>query len=152
MPFFIDTTPYEREVEAPGGEKGTVKLRRLNAGDQAAIQDTLRMSLSEDADASLAIGTMRMLTVQRALIDWSWPGPKPSQESIAQLEPEVFEQIFSWCEIGSPPTPPQDGSTPEEGQPQASTDGQAEEAVTEIIAPALKPSASPTRQKTATTS
>jgi hypothetical protein len=104
MPFFISTEPYKRTVLSPDGEEGVVTLRRLNAGDQAAIQDTLRMSLSEDADAALALGTMRMLTVQRALMDWSWPGAKPTPESIAQLEPEVFEQIYSFCEIGTPPT------------------------------------------------
>ena len=104
MPFFIRNEPYTRTIKTPEGEEGTVTLRRLNAGDQAAIQDTLRMSLSEDADASLALGTMRMLTVQRAVIDWDWPGPKPSSESIAQLEPDVFEQIYSFCEIGTPPT------------------------------------------------
>lgn len=109
MGFFIaNDKPYEKEIEAPDGEKGTVTLRRLNAGDQAAIQDTLRMSISEDeaADASMAIGTARMLTVNRALINWSWPGPKPSPEAISQLEPSVFEQIYSHVEIGTPPTKP----------------------------------------------
>lgn len=138
MPFFITTEPYKREITAPDGEKGECTLRRLNAGDQAAIQDTLRMSLSEDADASLAIGTMRMLTVQRALIDWNWPGPKPSQESISQLEPEVFEQIYSFCEIGSPPTPSQDGVPPtaERQTPAGETEeASTEEAETVILPP-----------------
>lgn len=130
MPFFISTESYTREVwsEAPPdekkgtpgrGEKGTITLRRLNAGDQAEIQDRLRMSF-EDNDARPAIGTMRMLTVQRALLDWDFPGPKPSPESIAQLEPEVFEQIYSHCEIGTPPTPPETEQAPENGSaPQA---------------------------------
>lgn len=104
MSFFISTEPYEREIESPSGEKGTVKLRRLNAGDQAAIQDTLRMSLGDDGtDSSLALGTMRMLTVKRALIDWSWR-PSPTPELIAQLDPDVFEQIYSHVEMGVPPT------------------------------------------------
>lgn len=146
MPFFIDTKPYEREIVAPDGEEGKVVLRRLNAGDQAAIQDTLRMSISEDADASLAIGTMRMITVTRALIDWSWPGPKPSPESISQLEPEVFEQIYSHVEMGTPPTIPESGEG--NGEPTASssaaTDGateastsEASEAETQVITPKM---------------
>jgi len=103
--FFIAVEPYKREITAPDGEKGEVTMRRLNAGDQAAIQDTLRMTLGDETETSLAMGTMRMLSVQRAVLDWSWPGPKPSSESISQLEPEVFEQIYSFVEIGTPPTP-----------------------------------------------
>lgn len=143
MPFFIKTEPYTREVEAPDGEKGTVTLRRLNAGDQAAIQDTLRMSLSEDADASLAIGTMRMLTVNRALLDWSWPGPKPSPEAVSQLEPEVFEQIYAFVEIGSPPTRSQDG-VPQTADGQTPEPAEAEakdEAETVIEPPSPRPKA-----------
>ena len=122
MGFFISAATYEKTVKTPDGEEGVVTLRRLNAGDQAAIQDTLRMSLSEDADASLAIGTMRMLTVERALVKWDWPGPQPSPEAISQLEPEVFEQIFEAVEIGTPPTAEQTEQTPENGKaPQAET-------------------------------
>lgn len=124
MGFFITTETYDREVEGTNGEKGTVTLRRLNAGDQAAIQDTLRMSLSEEADASMALGTMRMLTVQRALIKWSWEGPQPSPEAIAQLEPEVFEQIYAYVEIGSPPTESTPGPTSANGEAPEATDGQ----------------------------
>jgi hypothetical protein len=115
MGFFIDTKTYEREVISPDGDKGQVTLRKLNAGDQAAIQDTLRMRLADDgADTSMLLGTMRMITVERAVVDWSWPGAKPSPEAISQLEPEVFEQIYSYVEIGSPPTESQNGSAPEE--------------------------------------
>jgi hypothetical protein len=114
MGFFISTDTYTRKIKSPDGDEGEVTLRRLNAGDQAAIQDTLRMSLEEGADASLAIGTMRMLTVERALIKWDWEGPQPSPESISQLEPEVFEQIYSHVEIGTPPTPPK--SAPQDGE------------------------------------
>lgn len=116
MGFFISAETYTKTIKSPDGEEGEVTLRRLNAGDQAAIQDTLRMSLDENADASLAIGTMRMLTVERALVKWSWPGPQPSPEAISQLEPEVFEQIFSFVEIGTPPTQENGGETPEDGK------------------------------------
>lgn len=134
MPFFTNIETYVREVWSekppdekkgtPGkGEKATVTLRRLNAGDQAAIQDTLRMGIGEGADATPALGTMRMLTVQKSLVDWTLPGPKPSPEAISQLDPEVFDQIYAHCEIGTPPTDqqekpsPQDGETPEATEP-----------------------------------
>lgn len=120
--FFITAETYTKTVKGSGGEEGTVTLRRLNAGDQAAIQDTLRMSLDEGSDASLAIGSMRMLSVERALIDWDWDGPKPSPEAISQLEPEVFEQIYSFVEIGTPPTPEQKESPSTDGEtPKAET-------------------------------
>jgi hypothetical protein len=149
MGFFIDQAPYEREIEAPSGEKGTVKLRRLNAGDQAAIQDTLRMSINEDADASMAIGTMRMLTVRRALVGWSWM-PSPTPETISQLEPEVFEQIYSYCEMGTPPTLPTTDEAGDGTQPQDGTESEAaepaepteeSEAETVIVPPKARPKA-----------
>ena len=117
--FFISTELYEREVTAPDGSTGKVRLRRLNAGDQAAIQDTLRMAIGDEADAALKIGTMRMLTVSRALVDWDLPGPKPSPEAISQLEPDVFEQIYGFVEIGSPPTgtTSENGTAPEATEP-----------------------------------
>ena len=96
----------EVEVTSPSGEKGKVMLRRLNAGDQAAIQDMLRMSVDE-GDTQLAMGSMRLLTVRRAVVSWDF-GPC-SEETIAQLEPDVFEQIFSAVEIGTPPTQEQAG-------------------------------------------
>ena len=136
MSFFTKPEPYKREVEFEG-EKGEITLRRLNAGDQAAIQDTLRMSISEDSDASLAIGTMRMLTVQRALLDWDWH-PKPTPETIAQLEPDVFEQIYSFCEIGTPPTERASANGSQDGTAEAQASEETE-AETQVIPPKKTP-------------
>jgi len=118
MAWFTPTETYTREVwdeaapvesengnEAqPGrGEVAVVTLRMLNAGDMAELQDRLKMSMSdENEDASVYLGTLRRLTVQKALIDWTIPGPKPSPEAISQLEPHVFEQIYAHCSIGTP--------------------------------------------------
>lgn len=72
------------------------------------------MSMDEEnTDASMYLGTMRRLTVEKSLIDWTIPGPKPSPEAISQLEPKVFEQIYGHCEIGTPQ--PQNGASPTNG-------------------------------------
>src|SRR5262245_763965 len=85
-------------------------MRALNAGDQADIQDILRMEM-ENADetrSQLAVGSMRRMSVERAVVDWSIPGPKPTPESIRSLSPEVFEQIYSYVRLGNlHPTSPQ---------------------------------------------
>jgi hypothetical protein len=111
MTWFTPTEKYVREVESPGGDKAEVTFRVLNAGDMAAIQDLMRMSFGDDDnhDAALLIGTMRQLTVQKAVVDWTIPGPKPTPESIAQLEPDVFDQLYGHAQIGAakeevPPT------------------------------------------------
>ena len=119
MTWFTPTETYVREiwseqapVEAangdqaqPGrGDTAEVRLRHLNAGDMAELQDRLKMSMDDETnDAAVFLGTMRRLTVQKAVIDWTIPGPKPSPEAIAQLEPHVFEQIYAHCQIGSAP-------------------------------------------------
>lgn len=100
--WFTSTEKYEREIESPNGAKATVVLRRLNAGDQAAIQDTMRLIVDTE-ETSLKLGTLRHLTVQKAVLDWDIPGPKPSPEAIAQLHPDVFEQIYAAVEFGSAP-------------------------------------------------
>lgn len=128
MPFFVEAGTYVREITSPDGETAEVTLRRLNAGDQAAIQDALRMSMDdENSDASPSIGTMRVLTVRRALLDWTIPGSKPTPETISMLEPEVFEQIYSHCEIGTPPTPEQKESASSNGEAPKATAATAED-------------------------
>src|SRR5580765_3899864 len=91
------------------GDMATVTLRALNAGDQADIQDILRMEMGDDSERSqLALGSMRRMSVEKALIDWTIPGPKPTPESIRALAPEVFEQIYSYVRLGNdhPTSPP----------------------------------------------
>jgi len=104
-------------TKEPVGDKATVTMRALNAGDQADIQDILRMEMGDDSDRSqLALGSMRRMSVEKSLIDWSIPGPKPTPESIRQLSPEVFEQIYSYVKLGnvhpmSPPAEPEKNGT-----------------------------------------
>jgi hypothetical protein len=110
--IWSEAAPVEKEngnAARPGrGDVATVTLRRLNAGDTVELQDRLKMSMEDDnQDASVYLGTMRRLTVQKAVLDWSIPGPKPSPEAIAQLEPHVFEQIYAHCSIGTPTPGPQ---------------------------------------------
>lgn len=105
MGWFTETSTYEKPVKSPEGEEATVTYRRLNAGDLAEIQDSLRV-LEDSGDTTLAIGTMRQLTVQKAVVNWTIPGPKPSVEAIAQLDPKVFEQVYGGVELNTGENPP----------------------------------------------
>lgn len=138
MSWFTSTDTYAVEVwsiaaperngdgtEKPGeGETATVTMRPLNAGDQADIQDILRMEYSDDEGddnrSQLAIGSMRRMSVEKACVDWNIPGPKPTPEAIRQLAPVVFEQIYAHVRLGNvhPTLPP----APEKKPPSEPTD------------------------------
>lgn len=65
---------------------------------------------SENGDMrpEMKLGTMRMLSVTRAVVDWTIPGPKPNADTIAALHPSVFEQLWdaiSFGTSGPDPTP-----------------------------------------------
>jgi hypothetical protein len=95
MAFFVENTTTEHEITDPvTGEKASVTIRKLNAGDTAAIQDTIRMTLGEKPDAEFKLGEFRLLMVERALVAWSLPKPVTPM-TIRALEPDVFEQIFN---------------------------------------------------------
>lgn len=81
----------------------TVKLRPLNAGDIAAINE-LKVSRQ---GASIALGEVKLLAVEMALVEWSI-GQPITKDTIAQLNPLVFEQIHDLVDVGgdNPPTAP----------------------------------------------
>jgi len=100
--------PDEKKKEPGKGATAEITLRPLNAGDQADIMDILRTEYGDEDKSQLAIGSMRMLAVERAVIDWTIPGPKPSPESIRALSPPVFEQVYGAVRLGDVhPTLPQ---------------------------------------------
>lgn len=105
MSWFVDGT-YDVEVINSAGEKASVTLRKLNAGDQAAIHDSI--AVSEDA-AEIKLGTIKLLMVTRAVEKWDLP-LAPTEASIKSLEPAVFDQIVEAVEFGGSPLGPSAGS------------------------------------------
>jgi hypothetical protein len=109
---FTPTETYEVTITDPDdGEEWQVTMRVLNAGDRAMLQDQLRVEMREDDDTEVAripMGTMRLLTVDRAVVRWTLPTPK-STASIASLREELFEQLFDAARFSS-----DDGSEDEE--------------------------------------
>lgn len=85
----------------------TVKLRPLDAGDVARISE-LRLGVG---GASIQLGEAKLLAVELALEAWTLD-VNPTRESIAQLNPIVFEQIYDLIDVGEgtvgagSPTPP----------------------------------------------
>lgn len=71
----------------------------MNAGDQADLQDSI--SLQDGKEPSIKLGTMRRLTVEKAVQAWSFP-QAPTPHTIASLHPSVFEQIADEVRLGSP--------------------------------------------------
>jgi hypothetical protein len=124
--FFTETEPYEREIVDPdSGEKATVKMRALNAGDRARLTDVARMKVLEASDLaedeipdfSMPMGTMTLLTVEAAVVSWSLPQP-PTPDTIRALKPNVLEQIFSHVAIGAVEEPEDDaGPLDEQSEP-----------------------------------
>lgn len=104
MPWFTPTQTYVKTIKDPeSDETATVTLRPLNAQDRAAIEDTLQMHGDSEGQVTpqMKLGTMRMLTVTRATVDWSIPGPKPNETTIASLDPRVFEQLWDAVSFGT---------------------------------------------------
>lgn len=84
-----------------------VRLRPLDAGDVARISE-LRLGIG---GASIQLGEGKLLAVELALESWTLD-VQPTRETIAQLNPMVFEQIYDLVDIGEgsvgtgSPTPP----------------------------------------------
>lgn len=115
--WFTRRDAAKHQIELPGSdEKAEVELRPLNAGDVAAMNE---LKLSGEG-ASLALGEVKLLTVERALVGWSL-GREITPDTIRQLNPLVFEQIHALVDIGGgadgtgPPTPPVSTELPTEG-------------------------------------
>jgi hypothetical protein len=101
MAFFIKQTTYRRDITDPdSGETSWVELRPLNAGDTAMFSDSIAMTNEDDEVAmSVRLGTLRMLMVERAVVAWGLE-VSPTPETIRQLHPKVFEQIFQHIDAG----------------------------------------------------
>lgn len=84
-----------------------VKLRPLDAGDVARISE-LRLGVG---GASIQLGEAKLLAVELALEAWTLD-VQPTRETISQLNPLVFEQIYDLVDVGEgtertgSPTPP----------------------------------------------
>ncbi len=60
----------------------------------------MEMGEGDEAKSSLALGTMRLLSVERAVVDWDIPNSKPTPEAIRALTPDVFTQIYEHIDLG----------------------------------------------------
>jgi hypothetical protein len=105
-------------IDPDDGNEITVTLKRLNANDKAALDDSLRMQFEDEGRvrAEMKLGTWRMLTVQRAVVDWDSPlDPKPTPGIIANLKPDIFEQLYEAIEANDAGVPPPDADDPTRG-------------------------------------
>jgi hypothetical protein len=129
--FFSDGETYWRDIRRKVGGKERVErieLRPLMAGDRADLQDAVRFGVTdEEGDETgateLRVGTMRLLTVTRALVSWTLP-KAISLSSVRALHPDVFSQIYdevSWGEI-----PPEPSEQELAGDPLPDTNGSSE--------------------------
>lgn len=103
--WFTSAALYTRRVKNEHGALATVTLRPLNSGDKSDLEDTVRMIAAENGDLTpeLKVGTMKRLTVERAVQSWTLPGPTPTAATIAALNPHIFEQIFALCTFSNEP-------------------------------------------------
>ena len=101
--------PYDEAAEPL-----EVELRYLNAGDKAELEDTIAITGSDpdNPEVGVKLGTMKLLTVSRALVRWSIP-EAPTPAILRRLDPAVLESIFSRIRMGAavPPTAPADASS-----------------------------------------
>jgi hypothetical protein len=94
----------------------SVTLRLLDAGAKAEIEDTVALDVDADAETATPrpqVGRMKILVVEKAIVDWTIPGPSPTPSTIRALHPAVFEQIFAWASFGDvPPVEPESPAPP----------------------------------------
>lgn len=117
--FFSDGETYNRDIRVARGVPGTpeykervekVELRPLMAGDRADLQDAVRIAMADDegeetGGTELRMGTMRILTVAKAIVSWSLP-QAPTVSTVRALTDEVFNKIYdevSWGEVPAEP-------------------------------------------------
>lgn len=112
---FVSNLTYTRKIgNAPDAdvkiedvESFVVELRPLDAGDRAAIRDSLAMELDaqgEAASVQARLGTIEILTVEKAVVDWTLT-PGPSRATIGRLRPDVLEAIRDQTAWGKIPVP-----------------------------------------------
>lgn len=111
---FTSTLTYTRKFgDAPDSdvkieelEPFVVEFRPLDAGDRAAIRDSLAMEVSEDESVSLEarLGTIELLTVERAVVSWTLT-PAPTREVLRRLRPDVLEALREATSFGRAPAP-----------------------------------------------
>lgn len=110
-----------REEQIRASMTAEVELRPLNAGDMAILNE---LRLEQDG-ASIQLGTVKLKTVQLALVGWSLQdngSVKPiTPDTIKQLNPFVFDQIYRLVDVGegangSGPPPPAASEPPDSPQ------------------------------------
>lgn len=79
----------------------TVKLRPLNAGEMAKINE-IRV---DAGGGTIPIGEGRLLAVELALVEWSLDQPI-TRDTIRQLNPVVFQRIYDLVDVGGEPDDP----------------------------------------------
>jgi hypothetical protein len=83
--------------------QGKVTLRPLNSGDRTELEDNVRMEVgNEEATPQMLLGTMRRMTVERAIVGWTLEEDVNTM-TIRRLNPGVFEQIFAAITFGNVP-------------------------------------------------
>jgi hypothetical protein len=105
MTWFVERETYVRKIVDPESkEEAEVTMRPLNAGDRAEFNEIRLLSDGEGGgEGTLRPGRMQLLTVERAVVSWTIPGPQPSAEAIFQLDPRVFDQLYELVSFGNPP-------------------------------------------------
>ena len=122
MAFFTRSATYKRTIKDPDtGDEATITLRPLNAGDRAELQDLTRMQMGDEGSAELRLGQMQLITVSRAIVDWTLDEPT-TPEAVAMLHPDVFDDIYSHISWGSVPT-----EEPADASPLDGTEGEPAE-------------------------
>lgn len=102
-PFVDSATLYTRTITDPRDkESWQVTFKPLAAGDRAILQDLTRMSTGDDQSAELRLGAMQVITVDRAVVQWTLPLAK-TRLTIEALHPDLFDQIFEYVSWGTIP-------------------------------------------------
>ena len=90
---------YERAIEASSGEKFRATFRALNAGDRAEFNE---VKLIAGEDASVPYGTIQILMVVRALVEWDISDLPITEDTVRALDPNVFDRLFEAVSLGNP--------------------------------------------------
>lgn len=103
--WFVQRETYTRKIVHPASKaEAEVTMRPLNAGDRAEFNEIRLLSDGEGGGQGImSPGRIQLLTVERAVVTWTIPGPGPTAETIAQLDPVIFEQLWELVSFGNPP-------------------------------------------------
>ena len=107
---FVTKETYARKIKDPETGEATweVDFRVLSGGDRAKLLDAVRIdSVGEVGQTTeLRMGLMQTLTIEAAVVAWRGPGfdeTPITRQTIADLHPAVYEQIFELASFGTPP-------------------------------------------------